>query len=263
MAKSPSLLGIWVLCACIVGLLFITYRTSEGFASSVIPDLCGKYGWNYSKGFINVAQQLNDLKLFGSSPAAILELTKGARQYTHADCDKLGGTLSQPPVSYTLVNMCVKLKDASQGLQQNNNVDKNYSDACSGLNAQSTPGPLECTANGKPLGVPNKGLPIVYLGKNIIIPDGTVQLYTKDECDTIGGNLITVNGLEQQFKVSRDTLAKSFQLRIEDINTFLQLNGENVGACLSKSDTTNYSLACAATGSPSVLQKAWSSVVGT
>lgn len=159
-------------------------------------------------------------------------------------------------------NMCIKLKDPSKGLQESN-IAKVYSGICAGLNTQSTPGPLECTANGKPLGVPNKGLPIVFEGKNIIIPDGTLQMYTKDECDTLDGNLVTVNTIEQESKLSRKQLAELYQIRLEDLTTFLQLNGENVGVCMSKDGRTVYSLACAATGSPSVLQSAWSSVVGT
>ena len=266
MAKSPSLLGIWILIAGIVVLLFVTYQTSEGFASSVVPDICGKYGWNFSKGLLKIAQQANDLKLGGTFPSSFLNIAKELRQYTPAECDKLGGTFYQPYqygiLSGMIENMCIKLKDPSQGIQESNIV-RIFGGACAGLNAQSTPGPLECSANGKPLGVPNKGLPIVFEGKNIIIPDGTLQLYTKDECDTLEGNLVTVNTVEQESKFSRKQLAELYQIRLEDLNTFLQLNGENVGMCISKDGRTVYSLACAATGSPSVLQKAWSSVVGT
>ena len=266
MAKSPSLLGIWILCACIVVLLFVTYRTSEGFASSMVPDICGKYGWNFSKGVLNIAQQAKDLNLGGTYPAAFLDLSKEIRQYTPSDCDKLGGTFFQPTqsgiITQLIENMCIKLKDPSQGFQESN-IERVYSQSCGGLNAQSTPGPLECSANGKPIGVPNKGLPIVFEGKNIIIPDGTVQLYTKDECNTLEGNLFTVNSLDEDYKISRKMLAEAYQVRLEDINAFLQLNGENVGMCVSKDGRMVYSLACAATGSPSVLQRAWSSVVGT
>jgi hypothetical protein len=266
MAKSPSLLGIWILCAGIVVLLFVTYQTSEGFASSVVPDICGKYGWNFSKGLLKIAQQANDLKLGGTFPSSFLTLSKELRQYTPAECDKLGGTFYQPYqygiLSGMIENMCIKLKDPSQGIQESN-VVRIFGGACAGLNTQSTPGPLECSANGKPLGVPNKGLSIVFEGKNIIIPDGTLQLYTKDECDTLEGNLVTVNSVEQESKLSRKQLAELYQIRLEDLNSFLQLNGENAGVCISKDGRTVYSLACAATGSPSVLQSAWSSVVGT
>lgn len=266
MAKSPSLLGIWILCAGIVVLLFVTYQTSEGFASSVVPDSCGKYGWNFSKGLLKIAQQANDLKLGGTFPSSFLNIAKELRQYTPAECDKLGGTFYQPTQFGTLTgmieNMCIKLKDPSQGIQESNIV-RIFGGACAGLNAQSTPGPLECSANGKPLGVPNKGLPIVFEGKNIIIPDGTFQLYTKDECDTLEGVLFTVNSIEEETKFSRKQIAELYQIRLEDLNSFLQLNGENVGMCISKDGRTVYSLACAATGSPSILQSAWSSVVGT
>jgi hypothetical protein len=266
MAKSPSLLGIWILCAGIVVLLFVTYQTSEGFASSVVPDSCGKYGWNFSKGLLNVAKQATDLKLGGTFPDSFLMLSKEIRQYTPAECDKLGGTFYQPTQFGTLTgmieNMCIKLKDPSKGITESN-VVRIFGGACAGLNAQSTPGPLECSANGKPLGVPNKGLPIVFEGKNIIIPDGTFQLYTKEECGTLEGNLVTVNSIEEETKFSRKQLAELYQIRLEDLNTYLQLNGENVGVCISKDGRTVYSLACAATGSPSVLQSAWSSVVGT
>jgi len=265
MAKSPSpsLLGIWILIACIGVLLFITYQTSEGFASSVVPDLCGKYGWNYSKGFIKILQQAKDLKLGGSVPATFMFITEQMRQYTPADCDKVGGVMFHPPGPTSMFeNMCVKLKDPSQGLQDSN-ILKVYSGICLGLNAQSTPGPLECTANGKPIGIPNKGLPIVFEGKNIIIPDGALQLYTKNECDTLEGVLLTVDIIEKESKLSRKQLAEVYQIRLEDLTTFLQLNGENVGVCISKDGQAVYSLACAATGSPSVLQSAWSSIVGT
>lgn len=266
MAKSPSLLGLWILCACILVLLVVTYGTSEGFASSMVPDSCGKYGWNFSKGFLSVTQQAKDLKLGGTYPSSLLEISKEVRQYTPAECEKLGGTFYQPTqygIATQLVdNMCIKLKDPSKGIQESN-VVRVFGGACAGLNNQTTPGPLECSANGKPIGVPNKGLPIVYEGKNIIIPDGTLQLYTKDECDTIGGSLFTVNSVEQDYNVTRKLLAELYHIRLEDLNSFLQLNGENVGLCIAKDGRTVYSLACAATGSPSLFQSAWSSVVGT
>jgi len=259
MANRPSLLGIWVLCACTIGLLVILYRTSEGFASSpsVIPDSCGKYGWNFSAGFLNVVQQLNDLKVVGGYPAELLTISKQLRQYTHDDCSKMGGSFVQPSTGYPFINICVKPNDPARG------NDGGFSAKCAGLNAQSTPGPIECTANGKPLGVPNKGLPIVYLGKHVIIPDGVVQLYTKDECNTLGGTLITIGFLEEKYNATREDIAKAFLLRMEDVNQYLQLNGETAGVCVSNTDTTVYSIACAATGSPSVLQKAWSYVAGT
>jgi len=261
MAKGPSLLGIWVLVGCSLLLLAAVYGTSEGFADAV-PDVCGKYGWTLSSGVLSILQQLHDLKLMGNYPETILDVSKRWRQYTPADCDKLGGTYYQTPNLFPYANVCMKLKDPTQPMV-GANIAKPFFTMCNGLNSQRTPGPVECSANGKPLGVPNKGLSIVYEGKNIIIPDGTVQLYTKAECDTLQGNLLTVSSVEQEYKLSRERLAGMFQLKVDDVNKFLQLNGETVGACVSKDATVVYSLACAATGSPSMLQTAWTSVVGT
>jgi len=271
MAKSPSLLGLWILGICCLLLLAWIYQMSEGFATTTpVPDICGKYGWAISPGLLKVIQQLNDLKLLGTYPATALSISKLYRQYTPGDCDKMGGTfyiatgIIEPPFA----NLCLKLKDptkknADGSYDIENNVLKPYFSMCNGLNSQSTPGPIECSANGKSVGVPNKGLSIMYDGKNIIIPDGTVQLYTSSECNTLQGTLMTVDILEKEFNMTREKLAQFLKLKVDDVNAFLKLNGENTGVCLSKDGTVNYSLACAATGSPSLFQSAWSTIVGT
>ena len=156
---------------CLVVLILITVyciQSVEGFNS--VPDACGTAGWRISPGFAK----------FRRSWTGVDEDINAKRQYTISECNKIEGAVFAE-------NICYKPKNASKKTLDDN-IDINYGDLCAGLKTMSTSPPNECTVDGTLLGIANKEFSFTIGDKTIIMPNNSIRLHTKNECDKLKGN---------------------------------------------------------------------------
>jgi hypothetical protein len=233
--NDNSTIGIYVLLVLAIGLMvYIYYRRKEGFEEKPdlvpVPDSCEKYGWGISKGVEKIFSQLDQP----------LPQDLQRRQYTPSDCRALGGKF---------VNGDCKVTEGDATFS--------YGQKCRGLNAQSTPVPVECGINSKYPGKPLKGFTITYQGTPITVEDNTVRIYNKDECvSELSGNFINLATVKEMTKKSLNELVEEAKDKngnpifdIKEINAALAANGSEYGVCMSKDMNILYSGAC--TNAPS------------
>ena len=235
-------IGLYVLCFlllvfCVV--LGLWYR-SEGFANKEkpakgkkVPAFCKTYGY----GNIDI---LDPKKL------------DTVRRYTKADCDALGGVLRNGGWECLQLRKKPakknnkKKKKSKKGEEEEeeeeeeqpvnidpNNIKRNYSTECAGLNAKkTTTTPEICYVDTKFMGTPNVEFKLKYGDKVKKIPANRFIVYTEEECSTLEGNFINFNA-EQ---IWRGATKKS-------INEAMKLNGgTDVGVCVGSDHT--FSTAC-------------------
>jgi hypothetical protein len=228
--NDTSTIGIYVLLVLAIGLMiYVYYRNKEGFEEKPevvpVPDSCEKYGWGFSKGVVQIFSQLDQP----------LPQDFQRRQYTPSDCRALGGKF---------VNGDCKVTEGDATFS--------YGMKCRGLNAQSTPVPVECGINSTYPGKPLKGFTITYQGTPITVLDNTVRIYNKDECvSELSGNFINLATVKDMTKKSLNELvAENVDKNgnpifdIKEINAALAANGSEYGVCLSQDMNILYSGAC-------------------
>jgi hypothetical protein len=216
----------------IIVLFFVTYTSREGFVDGIVPDYCGTAGIRLSDGSINW------LKSNGTDVSAI-------RLYTQSECNKVKNGVYDSQLSpFMIGGKCYKLKNDMKNSSReqrfaDSNIDINYSDKCAGLNALPSPAPTECMIDGAYAGKNN----ITMVDRGKIIPDNTLRLYTKNECDLLKGDF---KSIEEMMKAeSPENIAKAVQANGKDYGVCLASQGKNVNAAL-----INFSFACTTNAKP-------------
>lgn len=227
------------ICCVIIILVIILYviinsNLSEAFLDNPVPSFCGTAGIKQSDAIIKFLKDI-----IGQ------DLSK-QRSYTLSECNKLENGIYNN-------KQCLKLKDTTKddnGHYKTNidNIDINYSEKCIGLNTSfQTPLPSECMVDGKPLGKPNLAYSSTMGGKQILVNDNTLRLYTKNECDLLKGKFI-----------SQETSFKQTHAPADEISKAIQINGKEYGSCTK--DDLEYSLLCTIDGPPSLSKDVTSSL---
>jgi hypothetical protein len=247
MPKNDTTIGLYVLIVLAIALMvYMYYRGAEGFEEKPevvpVPDTCGKYGWSFSKGIAQIFSQLNQ---------PIPDDFK-RRQYTPSDCAGLGGKFERGDCSVTEGAKTVS-----------------YGQKCRGLNAQSTPVPVECGINSKYPGKPLKGFKITFQGTPITFLDNTLRIYNKQECvSELSGGFINLAVIKEVTKKSLNELVAEAKDKngnpvfdIKEINAALTANGSEYGLCFSPDLNILYSGAC--TNAPSGIMGSVSGAAGS
>ena len=247
MGKANRISVFMLLGICIVLLILSLYFRTEGFDDTKkdVPDTCKKAGWTYSKGILQVVKDF--ITPFGDAAAKeqITKLTQ-YRNYTPAACKSLGGW-------YTIVQgipICYDVKDPTQPITEAN-VMGIYNTNCAGLNSQSTSPPPECYVNKQVAGTPNVEFTVTLGDNPLKVPAGAVLLYTKEECDKLGGEFLNAGTIKDQIKMSaRNWLAAVFpflsKLTELDVNNILAANGYDRGFCKDNKKDLIFNMVCAA-----------------
>ena len=228
--NDTSTIGIYVLLVLAIGLMvYVYYRSAEGFEEKPelipVPDSCEKYGWGVTAGVEKIFSQLDQ-----PMPKDYIR-----RQYTPSDCRALGGKFQ-----------------GGDCLVTEGDATFSYGMKCRGLNAQSTPVPVECGINSTYPGKPLKGFTITYQGTPITVEDNTVRIYNKQDCvSDLSGILINLATIKEMTKKSLNELVAEAKdkngdpiLDIKEVNAALAANGSEYGICLSKDMNILYSGAC-------------------
>ena len=184
-----------VLMICIVVFLI---QSTEGFKDSKddIPDYCGSAGYAPSPAL---------LKAFK------MKLKDATRGYTESECAKIDGATFKN-------NTCTLVKDGKS---------INCNDTCKGLNKVQNVPPEECSVDEKLLGITNKEFTYKKDNSSFTVPENSVRLYTKKECDSLDGN----HDISFLAKMS-DSVRKEF----------IKEHGKGYGFCMG--DNIWYSFTC-------------------
>ena len=232
-SKGVGLTVLYVLIAVLLAYLWLTRR--EGFDGTAdVPDSCGKYGWTYSKGIIQLVKDFLSISSAKEEYVTqVIDSITKYRHYTPADCKSVGGL-------YAINNgqsFCYQVKNLADGIA-NGNATGWFDLTCAGLNKQSTSPPQECYINKQVVGKPNVEF-TVHLDKYPLkVESGTVMLYTKDECTKLGGAFIDSNVIKKENDGLSVTkwIARQYpflsKLKEKDVNAALSANGYDKGMCL-------------------------------
>jgi hypothetical protein len=244
MAKSKGIRLIVLIILVAVLLAYLWLTRTEGFDGKDVPDSCGKYGWTYSNGIIQLAKDMSSP--FGEDTVkhSVDGLTAN-RLYTPAECKNVGGFYGVQGGS----PICYQLKNLADGLVEGN-VTGYYTSICAGLNKQPTAPPQECYVNKEVSGKPNVEFTVTLDDRPLKVQAGTVRIYTKEECTKLGGTFINSSTIKTESGLStRDWIVQrwSFLSKLTelDVNSALSKNGYDVGIC-SNADGTIYNITCAA-----------------
>ena len=223
----------------IIVLFFVAYTSTEGFVDGIVPDYCGTAGIGLSDGTRNWIKTMMGAEL----PAV--------RLYTKSECNKVKNGVYDSQFSPLLIGgKCYKLKndmkDKGRGERfADSNIDINYSDKCTGLNALPSPAPTECMIDGAYAGKNN----ITMVDRGKIIPDNAVRLYTKNECDLLKGEYQTME--QMMAGASSEEKAKAIQVNGKDYGMCLAFQGKN----RNMDDLINFSFACTTNAKPTAASK--------
>jgi hypothetical protein len=245
MAKSK---GIWLTVLCVfvaVLLVYLWIHRVEGFDGTDVPDSCGKYGWTYSNGLIQLAKDVTSP--YGEKVVTqTVDRLTAIRLYTPTECKNVGGFYGEQNGT----PVCYQLKNLAEGINVPNNVTGYYNFACAGLNKQPAPPPQECYVNKQVIGKPNVEFTVNIGNTPLKVQSGTVMLYTKDDCKKLGGAFVNSATIKTETGLStRDWIVRMSPflsgLTELDVNTALSLNGYDMGIC-KKEDGTILNITCAA-----------------
>lgn len=219
---------IFILLILLVIILFLlSSRSKESFLGEQVPAFCGTAGFRPSDAtyaFFKAA--------FGDQADI-----SNKRLYTPSECMKLNDGVYKD-------FKCYRMKGGKKTYTNDNDIDTPYSDMCVGLNNTFvSPAPAECTVDAVILGKANKAYSVMY-DKEVLIQDGTFQLYTKNECDLLKG---TFTSIEDDLKKTRTTQ--------ENIAKAIAANGKEYGTCVNKANGMSYSIACIINGKPTAVAK--------
>jgi hypothetical protein len=120
-----------------------------------------------------------------------------------------------------------------------NNIKRNYSTECAGLNAKkATTTPEICYVDKKFMGTPNVEFKLKYGDKVKKIPANRFIVYTDEECSNLEGILINFNAEQIWGGATK-----------KSINEAMKLNGgTDVGFCIGASESAMHSFSTACTG---------------
>jgi hypothetical protein len=215
----------------------------EGFSD--VPDSCGKYGWTYSNGVIQLVKDVFS-PIGGDTAKYFVDHLTSKRLYTPSECKNVGGFYGD----MSGVPTCFQLKNLADGLAPGNTTGE-YNTICAGLNKQATSPPQECYINKQIVGKPNVEFTVTLDNTPLKIQSGTVLLYTEEECTKLGGFFINSAKIKTTTGLStRDMIVKNFptlnKLTELDVNNALSLNGYDMGMCSKGGDKEILNLICAA-----------------
>lgn len=198
---SFKLFIILCLCVLVVGLL----ATKEGFEMDT--KVCGTAGFKPSDATKKALELLFDTKL------------PDMRYYTKSECNKM--------------------EKGTHNMVECKNGSINYGEVCAGLNKTiKSPAPSECKVDGVVLGKPNVAITQTINGKQAVVDNNALQLYTENECKLLKGGYVSIENMMKSLSALPDEIPKA-----------IQLNGDKYGLCLGD---TPYSLICTVDAPPSM-----------